>query len=219
MPQPRPILPHSNSPVARALGEEFQNLHTVVRQHYSEPTVSICGGMDRIHVKTAIRPLAMLSYMLFRAPVPRGGEDVQFTVHSYIDSSGTMHWLRTFFKNASFDGDATFPSQMTFSGDHRIIETTRYGLGVESALSVDDVGSLVYDIQNYAIRMPFLGIIVRLPIWLSPFGGGHATEIGEGEDSFRVEFEMTHPIFGRTVGYTGRCQIGRVHKTPRASRQ
>ena len=131
-----------------------------------------------------------------------------------------LRWfLRTFFKNASFDGDATFPSQMTFSGDHRIIETTRYGLGVESALSVDDVGSLVYDIQNYAIRMPFLGIIVRLPIWLSPFGGGHATEIGEGEDSFRVEFEMTHPIFGRTVGYTGRCQIGRVHKTPRASRQ
>ena len=219
MPQSRPDLPRSNSPVARALGEEFQNLHAVVRQHYSEPTVSICGWMESIHVNTAIRPLAMLSYMLFRAPVPRGGEDVQFTVHNWIDSSGTMHWLRTFFKNASFDGDATFPSQMTFSGDHRVLETTRYGLGVESAVSVDDVGSLVYDIQNYVIRMPFLGIVARLPTWLSPFGGGHATEIGESEDSFRVEFEMTHPVFGRTVGYTGRCRIGREHKAPRASTQ
>lgn len=173
--------------------------------------------MDRIHVKSAIRPLAMLSYTLFRAPVPRGGEDVQFTVDCCIDSSGTMHWLRTFFKNASFDGDATFPSHMTFSGDHRIIETTRYGLGVESVLSVDDVGSLVYDIRNYTIRVPFLGIIIRLPVWLSPFGGGHAMEIGEGEDSFRIEFEMTHPILGRTVGYTGRCRIGRVHKPSEVS--
>ena len=216
MPQPRPKLPLSNSPVARALGEEFQDLHEVVRQHYSEPTVSICGRMDSIHVNTAIRPLAMLSYMLFRAPVPRGGEDVQFTVHNCIDSSGTMHWLRTFFKNASFDRDATFPSQMTFSGDHRILETTRYGLGVESVVSVDDVGSLVFDIQHYAIRMPFLGTIVRLPIWLSPFGGGHATEIGETGDSYRVEFEMTHPMFGRTFGYSGRCRISRVNKTPRA---
>ena len=173
--------------------------------------------MDRIRAKTAIRPLAMLSYILFRAPIPRGGEDVQFTVHSCIDSSGAMHWFRTFFKNASFDGDATFPSQMTFLGDHRIIETTKYGLGVESTLSVDDAGSLIYDIQNYTIRVPFLGIIIRLPIWLSPFGGGQATEIGEGEDSFRIEFEMTHPILGRTVGYTGRCGIGRVHKTSEMS--
>ena len=216
MPQPRPNSRRSNSPVARALGEEFQDLHEVVRQHYSEPTVSICGRMESIHVNTAIRPLAMLSYMLFRAPVPRGGEDVQFTVHNCIDSSGTMHWLRTFFKNASFDRDATFPSQMTFSGDHRILETTRYGLGVESVVSVDDVGSLVFDIQHYAIRMPFLGIIFRFPIWLSPLGGGHATEIGEAGDSYRVEFEMTHPMFGRTVGYSGTCRISRVNKTPRA---
>lgn len=161
----------------------------------------------------------MLSYILFRAPIPRGGEDVQFTVDCCIDGSGTMHWLRTFFKNASFAGDATFPSHITFSGDHRIIETTRYGLGIESLLSVDDVGSLVYVIRNYTIRVPFLGIIFRLPIWLSPFGGGHATEIGEGEDSFRIEFEMTHPVFGRTVGYTGRCQINRVCKTPEVSRR
>ena len=219
MSQPNPNLPSSNSPIEWALGEEFQNLHPVVRQHYSEPTVNLRGVMDTIHVKTAIRPLAMLSYMLFSAPVPRDGEDVQFTVRSCIDGSGTMHWLRTFFKNASFDGDVTFPSHMTLSGDHRIIETTRYGFGVESKLSVDAVGSLVYDIRNYAIRMPLLGMILRLPTWLSPFGGGQVTEIGEGTDRFRIEFEMAHPVFGRTVGYTGRCWIDRVQETPRASRQ
>ena len=199
--------PGNNSPIARALGDDFRNLHAAVRKHYSEPTVDASGVMGRVDVKRAIRPLASLSYMLFGAPVPRAGEHVKFTVHSQVDRSGTMHWLRTFFGNASFPGDVTFASHMVSSGDHTILETLRFGLGVESDLSVDDAGRLVYNIQKYAIRVPFLGLVVRVPTWLSPFGGGHTTETGENEDSFRVEFEMTHPILGRTVGYTGRCRM------------
>ena len=42
---------------------------------------------------------------------------------------------------------------------------------------------------------------------LSPFGGGRTKEIGVTEDSFRVEFEMTHPVFGRTLAYTGNLRI------------
>ena len=135
--------PANDSPVARALGDDFINLHTAVRKHYSEPTVVLSGVMNSINVKTAIRPVALLSYMLFRAPVPHNGENVEFTEHSRVDSSGVMHWLRTFFGNDGFRRDVTFSSHMVFSGDHRIIETTRWGLGVESDLRVDDVGSLV----------------------------------------------------------------------------
>ena len=62
--------PANNSPVARALGDDFINLHTAVRKHYSEPTVVLSGVMNSINVKTAIRPVALLSYMLFRAPGP-----------------------------------------------------------------------------------------------------------------------------------------------------
>ena len=193
------------SPVARAVGEDFHRLHVAVRKHYSEPTADLSGVMDRVHVSAAIRPLAWLSHRLFRAPVPCGGKDVKFTVRSRVDGSGTMHWLRIFFANASFPRNVTFASRMVFLGDHRIIETTRYGLGVESSVNVDDVGRLIYDIRRYVIRVPLLGLIVRFPTWLSPFGDGRTTEIGETEDSFRVDFEMTHPIFGRTVGYTGRC--------------
>lgn len=194
-----------NSPIARALGEDFRSLHGVVRRHYSEPRVVVRGVMERVYVKTAIRPLALLSYLLFGAPVPRGGKDVEFTVHSRVDGGGTMHWRRTFFGNASFPRDVTFVSHMACSGDNRIIETTRLGLGVESSLSIDGLGRLVYDIQEYTMRVPFLGLTVRFPTWLSPFGGGRTTENGEGEDSFTVDFQMTHPIFGRTLGYTGRC--------------
>ena len=118
-----------------------------------------------------------------------------------------MHWVRTFFKSASFPETVTIPSHMVCSGDHRVIEFTRYGVGVEADVSIDGEGSLVYDFRKFAVRMPLLGLIVRFPTWLSPFGGGRTKEIGETEDSFRVEFEMIHPIFGRTLAYTGSCRF------------
>ncbi|MCH7653270.1 MAG: DUF4166 domain-containing protein [Chloroflexi bacterium] len=196
-----------NSPIAQALGEDFHNLHTAVRKHYAEPTIEFSGTMDFVHVKNTIKPLAVVSYRLFHAPVPHSGRDVEVNVHNYVDNSGAMHWFRTFYKNASFLEDATFVSHMVCSGDHRIIEFTKYGVGVESDLSVDDEGSLVYDMRKYVVRTPPFGLIVKFPTWLSPFGGGRTKEIGETEDSFRIEFEMNHPIFGRTVAYTGRCRF------------
>ena len=106
--------------------------------------------------------------MLFRAPVPHNGENVEFTVHSRVDGSGVMHWLRAFYGSDGFRRDVTFSSHMVFSGDHRIMEITRWGLGVESNLRVDDVGSLVYDIRKYVLRVPFLGLIIGFPTWVSP---------------------------------------------------
>ena len=196
-----------SSPIAKALGEDFHNLHTAVRKHYAEPSIEVSGTMDFVHVKKAIRPLAVVSYRFFHAPVPHSGVDVEVSVHNWVDDSGAMHWARTFFANAGFPEDITFTSYMVFSGDHKVIEFTRYGVGVEADLSVDGEGSLVFDMRKYVVRIPLLGLIVRFPTWLSPFGGGRTKEIGETEDSFRVEFEMTHPVFGRTVAYAGRCRL------------
>ena len=197
----------TKSPISRALGEDFNDLQKAVRRHYSEPTVYGSGVMESMYVNMLIRPMAWISYLLFRAPVPRGGEYVEFTLQSRVDTSGIMHWHRTFFVNSSFPRDVRFSSHMAYLGDHRIMEITRYGLGVESNVSVDEAGRLVYDIRKYLIMMPFLGLIVRFPTWVSPFGGGRTTETGENQDTFRVEFEMHHPIFGRTVSYTGTCQV------------
>ena len=198
-----------NSPIARALGEDFHNLHEAVRKHYGERAVDVSGTMDVIYVKKMIKPLALVSSWLFRAPVPHAGRAVEMSLHTRVDDSGAMRWVRTFFNNPSFPKDVSFASRMVFSGDHRIIEFTRFGLGVESDLRVDGEGSLVYLIRRYVVRMPFLRLMVRFPTWLSPFGGGRTKEIGETEHSFRVEFEMSHPIFGRTLGYTGTCRFER----------
>ena len=195
----------SNSPIAQALGDDFNNLHAAVRKHYAEAEIDIRCTMDVVFVKGTIKPLALVSYRLLGAPVPHSGRDVEIAVRNRTDGSGVMHWVRNFVKNASFPETITFGSRMVWSGDHRIIEFTRYGIGVESDMTVDGSGSLVYDVRRYVVRVPFLGLIVRIPTWLSPFGGGRTKEIGETEESFRVEFEMVHPLFGRTLGYTGRC--------------
>ena len=193
------------SPIARALGEDFSRLHPAVRRHYLETAVDASGVMDTIQVNPLVRPLALLSYALFRAPVPRGGSDMGFTLHNRTDSSGTMHWLRRFSSNASFPRGVTFESQMFFLADHSVMETTRQGLGVESSVNVGDGGSLVYEIRKYVMRVPVLGLTVRFPTWLSPFGGGRITETGEDGDCFTVDFQMAHPILGPTVGYAGKC--------------
>ena len=196
-----------SSPIAQALGEDFHNLHEAVRRHYGELMVDVSGTMDVIYVKETIKPLALVTNKFLDAPVPHSGRAVVMRLHNRVDDSGAMHWERTFFHNPSFPEDVTFKSHMVCSGDHRIIEFTRYGIGVESDLSVDGAGSLVYVIRRYVVRMPILRLTLRFPTWLSPFGGGRTKEIGETEDSFRVEFDMAHPIFGRTVAYTGRFRF------------
>ena len=195
------------SPIARALGEDFSRLHPAVRRHYTQPVVDASGVMDTVRVDPLVRPLAMLSYVLFSAPVPRGGRDVGFTLHNRTDTEGAMHWLRVFEGSPGFPSDVTFESQMSFLGAHRIVETTRHGLGIESSVSVGHGGSLVYEIDGYVLTAPLLGLAVRFPTWLSPFGGGRITETGEDDDCFAVDFQMSHPILGPTVSYSGRCRM------------
>lgn len=200
-------LPGEVSPIARALGEDFSRLHPAVLRHCLEPEVHAAGVMETIHVNPLIRPLALLSYALFGAPVPGGGRNVKFTLHNRTDDAGRLHWVRRFSRNPSFPGDVTFESSMIWLGNHRVTETTRHGFGIESRVGVGDGGSLVYDIETYVVRSPVFGLIVRFPTWLSPFGGGRITETGQGDDCFAVDFQMAHPLLGPTVGYSGRCQM------------
>ena len=194
-------------PIAQALGDDFRNLHPAVRRHYSELTIDIKCTMDEVCVGNWIRPLALVSYRILRAPVPYSGRDVELRLHNRVDDSGAMQWTRTFFSGAGFPKTVTFESRMICSADHRIVELTRFGVGVESALSVDGEGGLVYDIQSYVLRTPLIGLLLRFPTWLSPFGRGRTKEIGETEDAFRIEFETAHPLFGRTLAYSGRCRF------------
>ena len=156
------------SPIERALGSDFYDLHPAVRRHYSAQAVEIAGTMDSVYVKSAVKPFALVSYKLLHAPVPHGGRNVRISLHNRIDDSGAVHWVRMFFGNDTFPREITFASHMVHSNDHRIIEFSRYGVGVETDLSVDAHGSLVYEMRRYVVRVPVLGLAVRFPTWLIP---------------------------------------------------
>ncbi len=194
-------------PLVRALGEDFNRLHPAVRAHYAAASVEAEGEMEEIYVSGAVRPLARLSYAIFGAPVPRGGKNVPFTLRNRTDDSGAMHWDRVFAAGPLSPTPVRFRSRMFYAGDHRILELTRFGLGVESHVSVDDEGSLIYEVLRYVLTLPLLRRTARFPAWLAPFGGGTTREKGVDERSFSVDFEMRHPLLGRTVAYRGTCRI------------
>ncbi len=208
------------TPIVRALGPEFHDLHEAVRRHYGESSIDATGTMDAIHVGGLIKPLAVVSYWLFHAPVPYTGTNVEVKLRNSVDDSGPMYWFRTFLKSPTFRKTVTFSSRMVWAGDHRVIEFIGGGVGVEADLSIDTEGSLVYEVRTYVVRIPLVGWLVRFPPWLSPFGGGRTIEAGQAEDGFRVEFEMSHPVLGRTLAYSGsfRFESGQA-STPRSSRQ
>ena len=74
-----------NPPIHQALGEDFYNLHAAVRKHYAGPDIVVNCIMDVVYVSNTIRPLALVSYRLFHAPVPHSGTDIEMTLHNHIE--------------------------------------------------------------------------------------------------------------------------------------
>ena len=62
------------------------------------------------------------------------------SLHNRVDDSDAMHWARTFFNKASFLEAAIFTSYMVCPGDHRLIEFTTCGAGVQVDLSTGIFG-------------------------------------------------------------------------------
>jgi hypothetical protein len=60
---------------------------------------------------------------------------------------------------------------------------------------------LRYDSRGYQWDLGLLTL--PIPDWLL-LGTAVIREIPESEETFRVEFTVDHPLWGRTFGYTGR---------------
>lgn len=187
----------------KALGEEWELLDDIVKQHYemapgTSSSMTIHGSMDKVF-HSNIAKLFLLPGRIFGALVPYRGSDISTEVKNWTrnDNTKAMFWHRTL----QFPGKplTEFRSRMEYSNGDEIIEYVKYGLGIRMHMSVDD-GALVFTSAGYVWDIGLARI--PIPTW-AILGDSKIVERAVSENEFYIDFNMVHPLFGRTFGYSG----------------
>jgi hypothetical protein len=191
----------------RLLGEAaWQRLAPAVRRHYDlcpeGTSARLRGVMEEIRHAPPAKPWLLVAGW-FKALVPYQGRDVPTEVRNWTEAGrpDAVFWHRVF---RFADGRATvFASRMERSGPLEVIEFLRFGVGVRMAVSERD-GALVYTGQGHCWRLGRL--LLGIPDWLL-LGQATVVESAVSDREVRVDFELVHPLWGRTFGYRGRFRV------------
>lgn len=189
------------APIPRALGSQWSDLGAAVRRHYdlsphTETRLEVEGTME-----VAFSPVGKLLISvgrLFGALVPYRGRGIPVSVRNWSRAdSDAMFWHRTF----RYPGrkPVIFLSRMEYAGEKQIVEYVKYGLGIRMRLSSEGK-SLRFDSLGYQWGLGPLTL--RIPDW-ALLGRAVIRETPISEGSFRVDFEIDHPLWGRTFEYSG----------------
>jgi len=191
----------SQAPIRRALGSEWSALGAAIRRHYdlapdTETRLEVEGTME-----VAFSPVGKLlisAGRLFDALVPYRGRGIPVKVRNWSrPDSGAMFWHRTF----CYPGKkpVIFHSRMEYADEKHIVEYVKYGLGIRMRLSAEGE-SLRFDSRGY--QWDLGPLTLRIPDWVL-LGKAVIRETPISERSFRVDFEIDHPLWGRTFAYSG----------------
>jgi len=193
--------------IKKALGENWEKLADTVKQHYDitpgKPSnMLIKGVMDEVY-HSAIAKLFILPGRIFGALVPYKGKNIPTEVRNWTasDNHKAMFWHRTL----AFPGKppVIFESRMEHIKDDEIIEYVRYGMGIRMRISVKD-NALIFNSIGYVWQLG--KIKIPIPTW-AILGNAKITEKAISDDQFFIDFQIIHPLFGRTFAYSGvyRC--------------
>jgi hypothetical protein len=188
------------------LGNQWMQLGSIVRQHYSltpfsQDYVRVDGVMEEIH-HSLIAKLLIPFGLLFGAIVPFRGANVPVSVHySSNPNDGNLYWDRAFqFRHQkSFH----FRSYMQHVGDNQVIEYVRFGVGMRLRVTAEG-GALVFRDEGYVWRL--FGYTLPIPVGLF-FGNAYVEERPINADSFSMKMELIHPLFGTLFRYRGHFSI------------
>jgi hypothetical protein len=186
-----------------ALGDQWERLDGIVKKHYEmapgrQANVTIHGRLDQVF-HSYIAKLFLIPGRIFGALVPYQGKNIPTTVRNWTreGDSKAMFWHRVL----QFPGkpQTEFKSRMEYAGGDEIIEFVKYGLGIRMRMSVKE-GALVFTSAGYVWDMG--AARVPIPSWVI-LGDAEIIEKGVSEKGFYIDFNMVHPIFGHTFGYSG----------------
>lgn len=194
------------APIRRALGSEWCALGNVVRRHYDLPPRTETRLQVEGRMAVAFSPMGKLlitAGRLFDALVPYVGREIPVTVRNWSRAdSDAMFWHRTF-RYPGKKNPVIFHSRMEYLGNRHIVEYVKYGLGIRMRLSTEGE-TLRFDSQGY--QWVLGPLTLRIPDWLL-LGNAVIIETPLSERSFRVDFEINHPLWGRTFEYSGEFSL------------
>lgn len=192
--------------IRQALGTDWDKLHPAVRRHYDISAEGVSelklnGTMDEVDHANVITPFMWIA-QVFGALVPYRGKNLPVEVYNHAEAGrNTLFWKRHF----HFPGRKPFYffSRMETLRDNLIVEYVRYRMGICMAMSEQN-GTLCYESRGYIWNIGPL--TVRIPDWLM-LGNATIVERGIDEKTIQLEFNIQHPLFGRTFTYSGSFEL------------
>lgn len=183
-----------NSLMQRALGDDWQRLPPSLQAHYQfGPNVDV-GHLD-IEFPVWMTPYLWLLHRL-GALLPRSGRRIPTRVEKDVVDDCQV-WRRTM---QFADGKiVAFNSFWITAGGNRLIEFVNPLMGLEMAVRLEG-DQLHYEGIRFVIRLGWFD--VGLPEWMIL---GHTTivERALSENSFAMDFRLTHPLLGQVFRYAG----------------
>lgn len=185
-------------------GEDWERLPTVMHKHYANRAytndiVTVSGKMniDYSGLFNVLMPL----FKLFKVLVPYKEKNIPVTVNFRSNpNSSAFHFDRTFYipdKKPYY-----FRSYMLPIKDNIVVEFMFLGIGWQTK----------YDYDGNKVILKHHGYVWKLFGWLIPlpfnfiFGRVHMEKEALSENSFRLNMQITHPIFGKYI-YAGEFKI------------
>ncbi len=187
----------------KTLGEDWNKLPPVIRQHYSVPKDSntrLKGSMEIGYPNFLLPLIAMIH--LCGGLVSRRGKNIETLVEKTISPQNTeLCWQRTL--TYTDNKKDYFYSRMVYLRDHELIETVRFGFGLRLKVSVNN-GRLVYRSNGHIWQCGSLRL--TFPDWLVL---GEATIIEDpiSDQQFKLDFSIRHPLWGNSYWYHGVFRI------------
>ncbi len=193
--------------IKKALGAHWNKLAPIVQSHYDitpgRPSKMVIKGvMDEVYHSPSAK-LFLLPGRIFGALVPHKGKSIPTEVRNWTteENHKAMFWHRTL----AFPNKPTviFRSRMEHIKDDEIIEYVRFGMGIRMRISERD-GALIFTSRGYVWKIA--GIRVPIPTW-AILGDAEIIEKAISDDEFHIDFNMVHPLLGKTFSYSGRFSI------------
>jgi len=186
----------------KTLGADWDKLPPVIQRHYrTSITNSTCvKGTMEIGYPNYLLPLIALIHLFGGLVLKRGSQIETLVKKTVVAKNNTLFWSRVL-KYPDNKKDYFF-SKMIYLQDHELIETVRFGFGLRLKVSVEK-GNLVFRSNGYIWQCGKLNL--TFPDWLV-LGNATIIEAPITNQQFKLDFSISHPLFGLTYWYHGEFQ-------------